>query len=79
MINFTGNVTPRNYQKNIVKNTKYNIITFVPLVLYDQFKFFINMFFLVTALTQLIPALQVGLIITYLGPLILVLTLTMAK
>ena len=43
-----------NYQNNIVKNTKYNIITFIPLVLYNQFKFFFNMFFLVTALSQLI-------------------------
>lgn len=37
------------------------------------------MFFLLTALTQLVPALKVGLVITYLGPLLLVLTLTMAK
>ena len=39
----------------------------------------LNMFFLLTALTQLVPALKVGLVITYLGPLLLVLTLTMAK
>jgi phospholipid-translocating ATPase len=38
-----------------------------------------NMFFLVTALTQLIPQLKVGLIITYIGPLVFVLALTMAK
>lgn len=38
----------------MVKNTKYNILTFVPKVLYNQFKFFFNLFFLVTALTQLI-------------------------
>jgi phospholipid-translocating ATPase len=74
-----GQVSPSNTQRNLVKNTKYNLITFVPVVLFNQFKFFLNMFFLLTALTQLIPALKVGLIITYLGPLLLVLTLTMAK
>ncbi len=37
------------------------------------------MFFLVTALTQLIEILRVGLFITYIGPLIMVLTLTMGK
>jgi phospholipid-translocating ATPase len=74
-----GDVEPVNYQKNIVKNTKYNIITFVPVVLFNQFKFFLNLFFLLTALTQLVPILKVGLIITYLGPLALVLTLTMVK
>ena len=37
------------------------------------------MFFLVTALTQLIEPLRVGLFITYMGPLIMVLSLTMGK
>lgn len=70
---------PINYQTNLVKNTKYNVFTFIPKVLYNQFKFFYNMFFLITALTQLIEILRVGLFITYIGPLIMVLTLTMSK
>lgn len=70
---------PVNHQNNLVKNTKYNLLTFVPKVLYNQFKFFYNMFFLVTALTQLVELLRVGLFITYIGPLIMVLTLTMGK
>lgn len=37
------------------------------------------MFFLVTALSQLVEILRVGLFITYMGPLILVLGLTMGK
>lgn len=53
-IYFNGKVEPINTQDNLVKNTKYNIITFLPKVLFNQFKFFFNMFFLVTALTQLI-------------------------
>ena len=54
-------------------------MTFVPKVLYNQFKFFFNMFFLLTALSQLIEILRVGLFVTYIGPLLLVISLTMAK
>lgn len=78
-VSLAGSVEPANQQRNLVSNTKYNLISFVPVVLFNQFKFFLNMFFLLTALTQLVPSLKVGLIITYLGPLLLVLTLTMTK
>lgn len=78
-VGLDGSVEPINYQNNLVKNTKYNLFTFVPKVLYHQFKFFFNLFFLITALTQLIEQLRVGLFITYIGPLALVLSLTMAK
>jgi phospholipid-translocating ATPase len=37
------------------------------------------MFFLLTALSQLIEILRVGLFVTYIGPLLLVISLTMAK
>lgn len=47
-------------EKNIVKNQKYNIFTFVPVVLFNQFKFFFNFFYLMIALSQFIPALKVG-------------------
>jgi phospholipid-translocating ATPase len=72
-------VKPINYQNNLVKNTKYNLLTFVPKVLYNQFKFFFNLFFLITALSQLVEILRVGLFITFIGPLIMVLSLTMGK
>lgn len=55
------------------------MFNFIPKVLYNQFKFFYNMFFLINALTQLVEILRVGLFITYIGPLIMVLTLTMCK
>ena len=48
------------FPPNVIKNTKFNVLTFVPLVLYEQFKFFFNLYFLVVALTQFIPILQVG-------------------
>lgn len=45
---------------NIVKNQKYNLATFLPLVLYEQFKFFYNLYFLLVALSQFVPALRIG-------------------
>ncbi len=70
---------PVNAQKNIIKNTKYNIMTFVPIVMFNQFKYFFNLFFLLMALTQFYPPLKVGYLFTYYAPLVLVLTLTMLK
>ena len=66
--------------ENIVRNQKYSIITFVPIVLFYQFKQFQNMFFLLTAVSQFFPLLQVGsMLFSFLAPLILVLFLTMLK
>lgn len=64
---------------NLIRNQKYYAITFVPQVLFEQFKYFFNMFYLLTALSQLIPALKVGLMFTFMAPLLLVLGLTMLK
>jgi phospholipid-translocating ATPase len=62
-----------------VSNTKYNLLSFLPLVLYHQFKFFFNMFFLMITISQFFPALQVGFLFTYVAPLCFVITVTMAK
>ncbi|GAA5931089.1 aminophospholipid-translocating P4-type ATPase NEO1 [Sporobolomyces koalae] len=64
---------------NIVKNQKYNVITFLPLVLYEQFKFFYNLYFLLVALSQFIPALRIGFLATYVVPLAFVLAVTIGK
>lgn len=52
------------YQKqfppNIVRNQKYNVFTFLPIVLYEQFKFFFNLYFLLVALSQFVPQLRIG-------------------
>ncbi|EDK31407.1 phospholipid-translocating P-type ATPase, flippase family protein (macronuclear) [Tetrahymena thermophila SB210] len=79
IISLNGTVNPPNYFKNIVKNQKYSIISFVFVVLFNEFKYFFNMFFLLIAISQFIPPLQVGLQFTYIAPLVLVLTLTMLK
>ena len=44
-----GNTTPSSFPSNSLNNQKYNILTFVPVVLYNQFKFFFNLFFLAIA------------------------------
>jgi phospholipid-translocating ATPase len=48
-------------------------------VLYNQFKFFYNLFFLLIALSQFIPPLKVGFTFTYIAPLAFVLTITLCK
>ena len=63
----------------MVRNQKYNVITFLPIVFYEQFKFFFNLYFLLVALSQFIPALKIGFILTYIAPLAFVLTVTMGK
>lgn len=74
-----GRSEPHNTISNAVNNQKYNILNFLPLVLFNQFKLFFNFFQLAINLSQLVPLLKVGFLFTYLSPLILVMTLTLAK
>ena len=67
------------FPKNVVRNQKYNVFTFLPLTLYDQFKYFYNLYFLGTALTQFFPILKVGYLFTYVVPLAFVLALSIGK
>jgi phospholipid-translocating ATPase len=69
----------KKYSANVIINQKYNILTFIPIVLYEQFVIFFNLYFLLVALSQLIPALKIGYILTYFGPLCFVLTITVGK
>jgi phospholipid-translocating ATPase len=67
------------YVDNRISNTKYNVFTFVPKVLYEQFRYFFNLFFLLIALSQMFKALRVGFLISFVGPLVFVLLVTMIK
>ncbi len=60
---------PAGFAPNVVRNQKYTLLSFLPVVndyyfiskvLYEQFKFFFNLYFLLVALSQLVKALQVG-------------------
>lgn len=75
-----GTVIPNNsYPKNVVRNQKYSFIFFLPAVLYEQFKYFFNLYFLIVALSQFFPPLQVGYLFTYVVPLVFVLSITITK
>uniref|UniRef100_A0A8C5HAA3 Phospholipid-transporting ATPase n=1 Tax=Gouania willdenowi TaxID=441366 RepID=A0A8C5HAA3_GOUWI len=67
------------HPKNAIKNQKYNFFTFVPGVLYQQFKFFLNLYFLVVACSQFVPSLKIGYLYTYWAPLAFVMAVTMMR
>lgn len=67
------------YASNAISNAKYSVVTFVPCILYEQFKFFFNLYFLLVALSQAYPPLRIGYLSSYVVPLAFVLTVTMGK
>ncbi|XP_043415058.1 probable phospholipid-transporting ATPase IIB isoform X5 [Prionailurus bengalensis] len=67
------------HPRNSIKNQKYNIFTFIPGVLYEQFKFFLNLYFLVVSCSQFVPALKIGCLYTYWAPLGFVLAVTIMR
>ncbi|KAI9802773.1 MAG: putative aminophospholipid-translocase [Piccolia ochrophora] len=67
------------YPPNTVSNAKYTPWNFLPLTLYNEFSFFFNMYFLLVALSQIIPALRIGYLSTYIAPLAFVLFITLGK
>lgn len=64
---------------NFISNAKYNGFSFFPIILYEQFKFFFNLYFLLVALSQAIPVLRIGYLSSYVVPLAFVLCVTMSK
>ena len=67
------------YPGNSINNCKYSVFSFVPVVLFNQFKYFFNFFFLLVALSQIIEALRVGFLVSFVAPLVFVLVVTMVK
>jgi phospholipid-translocating ATPase len=74
-----GQKQPARFPLNAVSNAKYTPWSFIPLTLFNEFKFFFNMYFLLVALSQIIPALRVGYLLTYIAPLAFVLCITLGK
>ncbi|VEN33802.1 unnamed protein product [Callosobruchus maculatus] len=74
-----GKLTPGQFPANAIRNQKYNIITFLPLVLFQQFKFFLNLYFLIMATSQFVPDIRIGYLYTYWGPLCFVLFVTICR
>ena len=75
----SGRTDPGRFMSNKLVNNKYNIITFIPVVLWNQFKFFYNFFFLLISASQFFPPLKVGYLFTYISPLVFVLLISMSK
>ena len=74
-----GSVQSTRFPPNVVSNAKYTALSFLPVTLYNEFSFFFNMYFLLVALSQAIPALRIGYLTTYIAPLAFVLCITLGK
>jgi len=73
-----ANATNR-YLDNKVSTAKYNVATFLPKFLYEQFSKYANLFFLFTAGLQQIPDISPTNRYTTIGPLIVVLLVSAGK
>ncbi|XP_035707626.1 phospholipid-transporting ATPase ID isoform X1 [Folsomia candida] len=67
------------YANNYIKTTKYTVITFLPLNLFEQFQRLANFYFLCLLVLQMIPVISSLTPYTTVFPLLLVLTLTATK
>ena len=67
------------YPSNEINNCRYNLVTFFPKALLEQFKLFFNIYFLAVAVSQFIPVLKVGFIFIYFAPLAFVVGLSLAR
>lgn len=74
-----GQYPPPKFPPNAVSNAKYTAWSFLPRTLYNEFSFFYNLYFLLVALSQIIPSLRIGYLSTYIDPLAFVLTITLGK
>ena len=70
---------PHNYMSNKIDNRKYNLFTFLPLFLFNEYKHFSNFYFLLIALVQIYEPFRVGFLVTYVGPIIIVTGLSLIK
>lgn len=71
--------TGSKYVDNHISTAKYNVATFIPKFLYEQFSKYANLFFLFTAGLQQIPDISPTNRYTTIGPLIVVLLVSAGK
>lgn len=71
--------TAQGYIDNHVSTSKYNIATFLPKFLYEQFSKYANLFFLFTAVLQQIPGISPTNRYTTIVPLVIVLLVSAIK
>ena len=78
-INRQGLVVPECFMSNKIDNSKANILTFIPRIIYNNFKHFINLYFLVLAILQFFPPFKVGFLIAYILPIGIILLISFIK
>ncbi|KAG5303367.1 neomycin-resistance protein [Histoplasma capsulatum G186AR] len=74
-----GQTQPTRYPANVVSNAKYTPWSFLPRTLYNEFSFFFNIYFLLVALSQIIPVLRIGYMSSYIAPLAFVVSISLGK
>ncbi|KAL4898623.1 hypothetical protein BDV59DRAFT_167219 [Aspergillus ambiguus] len=74
-----GQAQTSKYPANIVSNAKYTPWSFLPRTLYNEFSFFFNIYFLLVALSQIIPVLRIGYMSSYIAPLAFVVSISLGK
>lgn len=60
IVRFPRQTFPYTKTSNRVDNRKTSVITFLPKLLLNEFKQFLNLYFLILCISQIVPALQVG-------------------
>ncbi|KAJ5166441.1 uncharacterized protein N7482_005222 [Penicillium canariense] len=74
-----GQYQTTKYPANVVSNAKYTPWSFLPRTLYNEFSFFFNIYFLLVALSQVIPILRIGYMSSYIAPLAFVVSISLGK
>ncbi|KAJ5253978.1 hypothetical protein N7524_011158 [Penicillium chrysogenum] len=74
-----GQYQATKYPANVVSNAKYTPWSFLPRTLYNEFSFFFNIYFLLVALSQVIPVLRIGYMSSYIAPLAFVVSISLGK
>lgn len=67
------------FQNNYIRTTKYTALTFIPLALFNQFRRYANIYFLVVAILQSIPTISPLSPISSWAPLIFVISLSIIR
>jgi phospholipid-translocating ATPase len=79
LINNQSSVFPTSFISNKMDNRKYNFLTFLPLVFFYQFRHFLNLFFLIIALSQFYEPVKVGFLLPKIMPVCIILAVSFFK
>ena len=69
----------QNFSSNYISSTKYNLLNFLPLCLFDQFRRVANIYFLAVAILQSIPLISPLQPFSAVAPFVLVITVSLIR